>query len=97
MEAAQPPAEAENGVVEESSSNALEAFLDSAPDPFRARPPGSSKVRHFYRTTPARCPVPVLLQGIDIPHTPSRITSSMCTAPKCCAPTLRAMFTWYSS
>ena len=41
----QPAADSENGAAEKSRSDALEAFLDSAPDPFRARQPSINKAR----------------------------------------------------
>ena len=49
-QAEQPAAEAANGVAVKSGSDALEAFLDSAPDPFRARPPPSTKVSSIHLT-----------------------------------------------
>ncbi len=52
-QAEQPPAEAANGVAEKSSSDALQAFLDSSPDPFRARPPPSTKVCNIHPTVPS--------------------------------------------
>ncbi len=39
-------------MAEKSSSDALEAFLDSAPDPFRARPPTSTKVSTIHPSVP---------------------------------------------
>ena len=47
-QATQHPADGSNGVAEKSGNDALEAFLDSAPDPFKARQPSvSSKVSMF--------------------------------------------------
>jgi len=47
-QANQHPADGSNGMAEKSGNDALEAFLDSAPDPFKARQPSvSSKVNMF--------------------------------------------------
>ena len=55
--------EALTGVAEQGSSNALEAFLDSAPDPFKARPLGSGKVSSSHHP-PAGFPVLRCCKGV---------------------------------
>ena len=78
------PADEAEGAAQREGSHALEAFLDSAPDPLRARRPSSNQVRPS-RSANAGAAMHALELVVSILCTwgclPNILSSFVCQAP----------------
>ena len=81
----QPPTEALNGVSETHNSDALAAFLDSAPDPFKARPPATSQVRSSHVSPPLSIPTDGAQAAARLSARLGCNEPCVCSAPPCSA------------